>query len=180
MPERTPRLAENITNQYDDDAMVPADPKAVIPWPEARQRLAEGQSFWWATTGTAGRPHVRPVLAVLVDDVVYSTTNRAAAKARNLAANPRCTIAVSTDDLDLIVEGGAAPVSDGATLERVAEAYRAKYGWPVVVRDEAFHAPYGAPTAGPPPYQPYALVPEVIYGLGINDTNSMRSTRWRV
>jgi hypothetical protein len=32
----------------------------------------------------------------------------------------------------------------------VAEAYAAKYEWPVTVRDGAFDAD-GAPTAGPPP-----------------------------
>jgi hypothetical protein len=62
MPEREPRSAENIANQYDDDAMVPSDADDVIPWPEARKRLAEGRSFWWATTRPDGRPHVRPVL----------------------------------------------------------------------------------------------------------------------
>jgi Pyridoxamine 5'-phosphate oxidase len=179
MPERQPRSADNIANQYDDDSMVPADPHAVIPWPEARARLAEGRSFWWATTRADGRPHVRPVLAVLFDDVVYSTTNRGATKARNVTDNPRSTFTVSTADLDFIIDGTMAPVNDDVTLERVAEAYRAKYGWPVIVRDGAFHAPYGAPTAGPPPYQPYALTPEVILGLGTNETYALRSTRWR-
>src|ERR687898_3145736 len=92
MVERQPQSAQNVANQYDDDAMVPADADAVIPWAEARGRLAEGRSFWWATTRRDGRPHVRPVLAVLLDDVIYSTTNRTARKAKNLAANPACSI----------------------------------------------------------------------------------------
>jgi hypothetical protein len=50
---------------------------------------------------------------------------------------------------------------------------------PVNVSGGAFHAPYGAPTAGPPPYQPYAVVPDVVYGLGTNETYALRSTRWR-
>jgi pyridoxamine 5'-phosphate oxidase-like protein len=178
MPEREPRSAKNIANQYDDDAMVPSAPDAVIPWPEARDRLAEGQSFWLATTRPDGRPHVRPVLAVLVDDVLYSTTNPTARKAKNLAANPRFAITVSTDDIDFIIEGTAAPVTEDATLSRVADAYHAKYSWPVIVRDGAFHAPFGAPTAGPPPYHPHALAPDVIYGLGTNETFALRSTRW--
>ena len=159
----------------------PSDPAAaiVIPWAEDRDRLAEGRLFWWATTRPEGQPHVRPVLAVLVDGVLYSTTSLAARKARNLAANPRFACAVSTDEIDFILEGTAAHVTDDATLERVAEAYRSKYGWPVTVRDGAFHAPFGAPTAGPPPYQPYALTPDVIFGLGTNDTYNLRSTRWR-
>ena len=34
-----------------------------------------------------------------------------------------------------------------------------KYGWPVVVEGGAFQAPYGAPTAGPPPYLVYEAFP---------------------
>jgi Pyridoxamine 5'-phosphate oxidase len=127
------------------------------------------------------RPATRQAgaLAVLVDGVLYSTTNRGARKARNLAANSRFAVTVSTDEIDFIVEGTAAPVTDDATLARVADAYHAKYGWPVTVRNGAFHAPFGAPTAGPPPYQPYALAPDVIYGLGTTETYALRSTRWR-
>jgi hypothetical protein len=178
MPERTPVSVENIANQYDDDAMVPSDPDT-ISWPEARNLLAQGDWFWWATARPDGRPHVRPVLAVMVDDVIFSTTNPDARKARNLARNSRCAIAVSTDEIDFIIEGTATPVTDEATLARVADAYHSKYEWPVTVRDGAFHAPYGAPTAGPPPYQPYALTPDVILGLGKNETYALRSTRWR-
>jgi hypothetical protein len=57
---------------------------------------------------------------------------------------------VHGDGLDLVVEGTMAKVTDQAWLHRVAEAYETKYGWPVSVRDGAFHAD-GAPTAGPPP-----------------------------
>jgi hypothetical protein len=64
-------------------------------------------------------------------------------------------------------------------LDQIVEAYHVKYGWPVSVRGGAFHAPFGAPTAGPPPYQPYAIVPEVVYGLGLNEANALLSTRWR-
>jgi Pyridoxamine 5'-phosphate oxidase len=179
MTDRQPQSTQNIANQYDDDVMVPADADAIIPWAEARDRLAGARSFWWATTRQDGRPHVRPVLAALLDDLIYSTTNAAARKAKNLAANRRCALTASTDDIDFMIEGTAAPVSDDATLRRIADAYHAKYGWPVTVRGGAFHAPYGAPTAGPPPYQPYAVVPDVILGLGTNETYALRSTRWR-
>jgi uncharacterized pyridoxamine 5'-phosphate oxidase family protein len=179
MPEREPKSTKNIANQYDDGAMVPSDADAVIPWPEARKQLAEGGFFWLATLRPDGRPHVRPVLAVLVDGVIYSTTNRTARKAKNLATDSRFSLTVSTDDIDFIVEGRATPVTDNKTLESVAAAYKEKYEWPVTVRDGAFQAPYGAPTAGPPPYQPFALNPDVIFGLGTNETYAMRSTRWR-
>ncbi len=179
MTERRPKSAENIANQYDDGAMQESDPAQVIPWDVARNRLAEAQAYWWATTRPDGQPHIRPVLAVLVDGVLYSTTSKDARKAKNLDANDRFAVSTSTDEIDFVVEGRAAPVTAGATLERIAEAYHAKYGWPVTVRDGAFDAPYGAPTAGPPPYQPYALVPDLILGLGTTEQYAMHSTRWR-
>lgn len=63
------------------------------------------------------------------------------------------------DGVDLIVEDRAEFVTDQPTLERVAEAYRNKYGWPLEIRDGQAHAPFGAPTAGPPPYRPYVITP---------------------
>jgi Uncharacterized protein conserved in bacteria (DUF2255) len=66
-----------------------------------------------------------------------------------------------------------------AELERVVEAYRAKYGWPLTVRDGELHAPFAAPAAGPPPYQAYAVTPEVIFGMGTDEALAPRSTRWR-
>lgn len=178
MSERQPKSAENIANRYDDDTMQHADANAVISWPEARHRLADGRLFWWATTRPGGAPHIRPVFAVLIGGVLYSTTNANASKARNLAADPRFACSVSTDEIDFIVEGRATPVTDPAVLGEIVDAYRTKYG-PLTLRDGAFYAPFGAPTAGPPPDQPYALTPDVILGLRTTQTYAMRSTRWR-
>ena len=150
-----------------------------IPWTAAQKRLADAQWYWLATVHADGRPHVRPVLAVSVDGVLYSSTNPAARKGRNLASDPRCSLTVRTDDMDVVLEGTAARVADEPTLVRVAEAYRSKYGWPVEVRDGAFVAPYGAPTAGPPPYVVYAITPVQVYGFGTDDALGPRTTRWR-
>lgn len=179
MAEREPVSAQNCTSQYDDHALLPADPAAVIPWAEARDRLAASDFYWLATVAPDGHPHVRPVLAVWVDGALYSTTNPDTPKGRSLAAHPPCAVTTSTDGIDLVVEGVAARVLDDAALHRVAEAYRVKYDWPVTVRDGAFDAPYGAPSAGPPPYQPYAVTPTVVFGLGTNENFAPRSTRWR-
>ena len=46
-----------------------------------------------------------------------------------------------------------------AHLERIRDAYADKYGWPVTIVGDAFDAPFGAPTAGPPPYEAYEIVP---------------------
>lgn len=179
MAERDPISTENCTSQYEDHQLVTAEPDAVIPWSEARDRLKASQSYWVATVRGGNRPHVRPVLAVWVDGALYSTTNPDTRKGRNLAENPNMAIATSTDGMDLIVEGSATWVEDEATLQQVAEAYRSMHDWPVTVQDGAFNAPYGAPAAGPPPYRPYALIPKVVYGMGTNEEFAPRSTRWR-
>jgi len=180
MGERGPVSAVNCTHHWHDSALHPADPDAVIAWEVARDRLAAATLFWAATVRTRdGAPHVRPVLAVLIDGRLYSTTNGERAKARNLAADPRVSFATTTEEIDFIVEGTTAPVTDPGELERVAEAYRDKYGWPVTVRGSELYAPYGAPAAGPPPYRPYVVTPDVIFGLGTSDALASRSTRWQ-
>lgn len=180
MSERPPRTAVNCTDQWDDDAMQPADPDDVMRWEDARDRLAAADLYWVATVRAGGgAPHVRPVFAVWVDGLLCSTTNGARAKARNLAADPHVAFTTRTDEIDFIVEGTAAPVTDEAMLERIADAYRAKYGWPLTVRAGELYAPFGAPAAGPPPYRPYAVTPEVIFAMGTSEALGPRSTRWR-
>ncbi len=150
-----------------------------LPWAEVRDRMADERFYWLATVGPGGRPHVRPVLAVWLEGALYSSSSPKARKARNLAGGSGCALTARTDGLDIVVEGHAATVADDDLLRRVAERYLAKYGWPVTVRDGAFDAPYGAPTAGPPPYEVYRIVPEVVFGFGTDDTFAPRSTRWR-
>ena len=125
-----------------------------------------------------GRPHVRPVLAVWVDGLLYSTSTVTSRKGRNLAADPRCTVTTSTDTVDAVLEGSAVRVTSQDTLRTVAEGYRAKYDWPVTVTGDGFDAPYGAPTAGPPPYQLYEITPVTVFGFGTAAGLASRATRW--
>jgi nitroimidazol reductase NimA-like FMN-containing flavoprotein (pyridoxamine 5'-phosphate oxidase superfamily) len=179
MTEREPISVENINAQYDNGKLVTINKTQVISWETARTYLAESRYFWLATVREDGQPQIRPVLAVWVEGTLYSTTNPATRKGRNLIRSSRFSIATSTDDLDLIVEGKAIRVTDEAEVKRVAEAYAAKYEWIVEIRDGAFDAPYGAPTASAPPYYVYRLQPQVVFGLGTNETFAPRSTRWR-
>jgi hypothetical protein len=151
---------------------------APIEWAEALQRIADAQYSWLATTRADGRAHIRPCLTVWMDGLLHSTTRLDAAKGRHLAADGRCSMSVSTDDMDLVVEGRAAFVTDAVHLQRLAHAYRDKYGWPPVVGDGSFDAPYAAPTAGPPPYQPFAITPDAVYAFGTSDAYGPRTTRF--
>lgn len=152
-----------------------ADP---IEWAEALGRIADARFSWLATTRPDGRPHTRPCLTVWMDGQLHSTTRGDAAKGRHLAADGRCSVSVTTEGMDLVVEGVAAFVTDPDHLQRLADAYKDKYGWPPVVVDGAFDAPYGAPTAGPPPYRPFAITPQAVYAFGTDDAFGPRSTRF--
>ena len=172
----TPEPGPRSTDLLASGATVPT---TTLSWAEARAVVAESRFFWLATVHPTGRPHVRPVLAVWVGERLCTTTGRMAQKGLDLERDPRCSVTVRTDRMDVVLEGVAAPVTDPVEVERVAEAYRFKYGWPVTIVDGGFDAPYGAPTAGPPPYRPYGITPTVVFGFGTDDETAPRSTRWR-
>lgn len=151
-----------------------------LSWDEVRQRLAGERWYWLGTAGPAQRPHVRPVLAVWLGDKVYSTTSPGAAKGRNLQLHPECSLAARAAAMDIVVEGPASWVGDRHLLENIASAYDSKYGWPVTItQDNMFSAPYGAPTAGAPPYRAYEITPRLVYAFGTDDDLGVRSTRFR-
>ena len=156
-----------------EEAISPHD-TTITPWDEGRQALAEARTYWLSTVNLKGQPHVRPHFAVWVDDALFFTSNLAARKAQNLAADPRCAISTQSGGLDFVVEGVARRVTDEATLQRIADAYIAKYGWPVTVTGGAFDAPFGAPTAGSPPYHVFEVIPATVYAFGNGPV-----TRWR-
>jgi hypothetical protein len=151
-----------------------------IDWDETSRLFAAERAYWVATTSEQVRPRLRPVLAVLVDERIYSTTSPAARKGRDLAGNPSAALAACAPDLDIVIEGIATWIDDRHQLRRIGDAYQDKYGWPVTVTaDNAFDAPYGAPTAGRPPYRVYELTPTVAYAFGTGASLGERSTRYR-
>jgi pyridoxine/pyridoxamine 5'-phosphate oxidase len=156
-----------------------------IPWSRALRQLeateksdtADAPQTWWlSTVGPDGQAHTTGVGAWWAGDRFYFTSGARTRKSRNLAANPKCAIAVALGDLDLVVEGTAAKVSDEATLERVAERAR-EGGWPASVKDGALTAQYSAPSAGPPPWDVYVMTPHTAYGVATAEPHG--ATRWR-
>src|SRR5438105_4143643 len=77
-----------------------ADAKAgggLLSWRWATERLENGRTYWLATTRPDGQPHVMPVWGVWFADAFFFSTGQQSRKARNLAENARCSVAVEID-----------------------------------------------------------------------------------
>ncbi|WP_271219767.1 pyridoxamine 5'-phosphate oxidase family protein [Streptosporangium carneum] len=159
------------------EPILPGDEGPPTPWTQAGERLAAARTYWLATTGPGGRPHIRPLIGIVVDGILQVSSSPGSRKSRNLEHNASCAVTASCEGFDMVVEGTAARVDDASLLRRAADAFQTKYGWPLSVRDGAFHAEYGAPTAGDPPYHLYALTP--VTAFGFPTSGSFTPTRWR-
>src|SRR3712207_5757615 len=87
------------------------DGVAAVPWEEAERVLAAAELSWLSTVRPDGQPHVTPLITAWHDGALWITTGPDEQKARNLAANPRCTLTTGCNTLhgglDLVVEGTA-------------------------------------------------------------------------
>jgi len=151
-----------------------------IPWSRALAALETGsqrnETSFLATTRPDGRPHLAGVGAVWEDGKVYFVSGDGTRKSRNVAENPSCAISISLPGIDLVIEGEAQRVMDDETLQRLAKRY-AEGGWPARVEDGAFTYDYSAPSAGPPPWNLFAIAPTTIYGVLAAEPGG--ATRWR-
>ncbi len=134
---------------------------APLPWSRPRDLLAAGLFFgrpaFLGSVRPDGRPHSAAIGALWLDGEIYFTSGPNTRKARNLAANPACTISAKLENIDMVFEGKAEKVTEPEILERVAAACR-ETGWPVVVENQAFSGPFSAPSAGPPPWYLYRFI----------------------
>jgi Pyridoxamine 5'-phosphate oxidase len=153
-----------------------------IPWHRALAALESAeprtQTPFLATTRPDGRPHVAALGALWDQGKVYFVSGAETRKSRNLADNPNCVISMSLAGIDLVIEGVAAKVTDDETLHRLATRY-ADQGWAPTVRNGAFTHEYSAPSAGPPPWDLYAVTPTTVFGVLTAEGEPGGATRWR-
>jgi general stress protein 26 len=122
-----------------------SDPAAgPTPW-SAAERVLEGAELYWLTTVRAdGRPHVTPLIGVAQDRAMHFCTGLREQKARNLEHSSHVALTTGNNSwaagLDIVVEGTATRIVDRDTLQRLADAYEAKYGsaWHFDVGDGVF------------------------------------------
>ena len=145
-------------------------------WAAARQALRKAETFWVTTVRPDGRPHVTPLIAVWFEDTLYFCTGATERKALNLALNAHCALTTGCNTygtgLDLVLEGDAVQMRDETLLQRVADAYEAKYGadWHFDVRDGAFVGDAGNVA------QVYAVALTVAFGFSKGEP--FGQTRW--
>ena len=153
-----------IINLGADEGMPPVD------WGTIVEKLVDGsppdpdahnaRTTWLTTLNEDGSPHVTAVGAIWLEHTFWFQTGPTTRKARNVARDPRCSIAVSIRDADVVIEGDAARVTDPATVARIAKAW-ADSGWPAEPDESGsgITAPFNAPALGPPPWNVYRVDP---------------------
>lgn len=120
---------ENMITELDERFSDPgAEP---TPWEETERAIREAQLFWISTVRRDGRPHVTPLVAIWHMGVLHFCTGPGEQKAVNLEANRRVALTTGCngwqDGLDVIVEGEAERVTEGARLAELAHAWGEKW-----------------------------------------------------
>jgi hypothetical protein len=150
-----------------------ADGLPVVEWALVAEKLDSGRaperddhnakSTWLSTVNEDGSTHLTPVGALWFDGAYWFQTGVTTRKARNVAREPRCSIAVSLHEADVIVEGDAVHVTDAAVVAKAAKAW-ADQGWPAEPDETGtgITAPFNAPSQGPPPWNVYRVAPSSV------------------
>jgi nitroimidazol reductase NimA-like FMN-containing flavoprotein (pyridoxamine 5'-phosphate oxidase superfamily) len=99
----------------------------LIPWPEIERRLTVSHDYWVATVRPDGRPHVMPVWGVWFDGRLWFSSGLRSRKARNLAAEPRCTITTDQAQDPVVLDGLAEQVVDADGIAAFLAAMNGKY-----------------------------------------------------
>ena len=142
------------------------EPDGMLDWHDVTVRLEASRNYWIGTTGPDGRPHAAPVWGVWIEDTLYSSTDPASRKGRNLTSNPATAVHLESGDDAVLMEGHTDSVTDPAFVERVSAVYAKKYG-------------LGLTGEGAPPGVVLAFRPHLIMAWREQDFPKS-ATRWRL
>lgn len=162
-----------VINLGEADGLPPVD------WTSVATKLDEGsapdpeahnaRTKWLTTINDDGSPHVTAVGALWMDGAFWFQTGTGTRKRRNVERDPRCSLALSILDADVVIEGDAARVTEPAAVARIAKAW-ADDGWPAEPdkSGSCITAPFNAPAQGPPPWNVYRIEPRsALVTLGV-------------
>lgn len=125
--DELPPLAPPVVDRprVPDGYGVPDESGGTQTWEEVQRRLAPSLHYWLASVRPDGTPHSIPRWGVWLDGRFFYDGAPTTRHARNVEANPACTITLESGTNVVIVEGdsvamSAAPDGLGA---RLAEAF---------------------------------------------------------
>lgn len=134
---------------------------------------------WLISTNADGSPHANALGAVWQDGTFWFVTGLPTRRGRNLTRDPRCSLALSVHEFDLVLEGRAEVVTDPETVARLAHHYASHEGWPCEVDSSgtALTAPFSAQSAGSPPWHLFRIEPSSAQVVQCVEPHG--ATRWR-
>jgi uncharacterized pyridoxamine 5'-phosphate oxidase family protein len=127
MPAKSKTKPPKTTRPQMPGYGLPRTKKGLLPWKWAEDRLKKSRQYWIATTRPDGRPHVMVIWALWLDGKLYFSTGKTSRKARNLAANPNCTMCTENSAEAVILEGLIASELDEETIREFLRLYEKKY-----------------------------------------------------
>lgn len=139
----------------------------LLPWSWAHERLTRSHDYWVATHWPDGRPHLTPVWGVWDGDALWFSCAARSRKARNLAADPRCSAATDHAQEPVVIDGVAELVTDRERVAAYLRAAGAKYA-----------IDYGDEFLDPAATATVRLAPVTAIGLVEADFTGS-PTRWR-
>ena len=106
-------------------------PTTSLDWASVEKRIEEAERYWLAITRADGRPHVIPIDGLWLDGRWYFGGAPETVHQRSVRENPRVVMHLEDTMRAVIVEGVAEWVTPSAEdAKRLAEANKAKYGYP--------------------------------------------------
>lgn len=138
----------------------------LLPWSWAEERLIASRNYWVTTVWPDGRPHVMPVWGMWHDSSFWFSSSKPSRKARNLFANPRCTIATEDAANPVVVEGVAELIDDPNDLATM-----------LALENEKYSTDYGIETLDPALNSAFRVRPRWAFGLRADDFTGS-PTRW--
>jgi general stress protein 26 len=146
----------------------PTEGSGLLPWSWAEERLVSSRNYWVTTLCLDGRPHSMPVWGVwdAEQGAFWFTSSVQSRKAKNIAADPGCNVAVENAVDPVVIEGTGQIVVDEADIGRLVQSVNAKYS-----------TDYSPDFLDPSLNATVRVQPSSVFGL-LQDDFSGSPTRW--
>src|SRR3954447_24152917 len=111
MESTNAREVRDVVNLGTADGLPPVEWNTVFDKLDAGSAPSPGgpnsRTTWLTTINDDGSPHVTAVGALWIDGTFWFQTGAGTRKGRNVSRDPRCALALSIQDADVVLEGEA-------------------------------------------------------------------------